>query len=139
MVARIATLSKRGRPHINPIYFVRRRGLIHLGTFDSTLVARNVRANPRVEILFNVEKDPGDHRVLRIEGTAAVRYERSILRAYRIRDVAKYFATPGGVRNSLAHARQLALLRDYFRTARELGRDCVLEVVPERAELLAAP
>jgi Pyridoxamine 5'-phosphate oxidase len=46
MVARIATLSRNGRPSINPLYFVYLNGHIWLGTVDWTLAARNVNADP---------------------------------------------------------------------------------------------
>ena len=58
MVARIATLSLSGRPSVNPLYFVRRSGHIWLGTVDWTLAARNVMADPRVSVLFEVERNP---------------------------------------------------------------------------------
>jgi general stress protein 26 len=38
-VARIATVSRNGRPHVNPLYFVTGRGKIYLGTVDRTLAA----------------------------------------------------------------------------------------------------
>ena len=55
MVARIATLSLNGRPSINPLYFVYLNGHIWLGTVEWTLAARNVKAEPRVSVLFEVE------------------------------------------------------------------------------------
>jgi general stress protein 26 len=68
MVARIATLSRNGRPSINPLYFVYLNGHIWLGTSEWTLAARNVKADPRVSILFEVEQDRSPHRVLRHRG-----------------------------------------------------------------------
>ena len=59
-VARIATVSRNGRPHVNPLYFVMGNGKIYLGTVDRTLAALNVKADPRVTILFNIEREPGD-------------------------------------------------------------------------------
>jgi general stress protein 26 len=136
MVARIATLSRNGRPHVNPIYFVYVDGRIQLGTLDRTLAALNVRANPRVRILFNIERKPADRRVLLIEGQASVRSERGIHRSYVGRVVFKYILTPRGMRNLLAHFRLLPVMRRY-ESSREKGQPCVLEVVPERAEWLA--
>jgi predicted pyridoxine 5'-phosphate oxidase superfamily flavin-nucleotide-binding protein len=72
MVARIATPSRNGRPSINPLYFVQVNGQIWLGTVEWTLAARNVQADPRVRVLFEVERDPSDARVLRIRGRARV-------------------------------------------------------------------
>lgn len=136
MVARVATLSGTGRPSINPLYFVQVSGKIWLGTVVWTLAARNVRADPRVSVLFEVERDPGDRRVLRIRGRARVRTDRSAQRSYDLRVARKYLVTPGGIRNILAHVRELRLRRRYHAQSAEKGRPCVIEVTPDTAEFL---
>ena len=55
MVARIATISRNGRPHVNPLYFVVEHDHVHLGTATYTLAAHNARANPAVQVLFEIE------------------------------------------------------------------------------------
>lgn len=57
MVARLSTMSKSGRPHVNPIYFVWHNGSIRLGTATGTLAARNVVGNPQVQVLLEVESE----------------------------------------------------------------------------------
>src|SRR5438552_472087 len=94
MVARIATLSRTGRPSINPLYFVCQSGRIWLGTSDWTLAARNVRADPRVSILFEVERDQAPRRILRISGRAIVRTDPKAQRSYNLRAARKYLLTP---------------------------------------------
>jgi general stress protein 26 len=136
MVARIATLSRNGRPSINPLYFVYLNGHIWLGTSDWTLAARNVKADPRVSVLFEVEQVPSDHRVLRIRGRANLRMERKVQRSYGLRVAHKYLLTPGGIRNALTHIRQLPLRRTYHAQSAEKGQPCVIEVTPEQAEFL---
>lgn len=136
MVARIATLSRNGRPSINPLYFVYLKGHIWLGTVDWTLAARNVKADPRVSVLFEVEQDPSDHRVLRIRGRASVRTDQKAQRSYGLRVARKYLLTPGGIRNALAHIRQLPLMRNYRAQGAEKGQSCIIEVTPEQAEFL---
>lgn len=138
MVARIATVSRNGRPHVNPLYFVCGNGKIYLGTTDRTLAALNVKANPRVTILFNIEREPNDRRVLRIHGSAIVRTDARLSRWYIPRDVRKYFMSRRGLGNTLAHARLLPVLRRYVSSG-EKGKACVLEVRSEGAELLIAP
>ncbi len=136
MVARIATLSSNGRPSINPLYFVYLNGHIWLGTVDWTLAARNVKADPRVSVLFEVEQDRNSHRVLRIKGRASVRTDRKVMRSHDLRAVRKVILTPGGIRNTLAHIRQLSLRRRYHAQAGEKGQACVIEVIPELVEFL---
>src|SRR5579859_3698609 len=136
MVARIATLSHNGRPSINPLYFVYLNGHIWLGTVDWTLAARNVKADPRVSVLFDVEQDPSDRRVLRISGRASVRMDQKAQRSYNLRVARKYILTPGGIRNELAHIRQFSLRSTYRAQGAEKGQPCVIEVTPEQAEFL---
>ncbi len=136
MVARIATLSRNGRPSINPLYFVYLNCHIWLGTADWTLAARNAKADPRVSVLFEVEQDPSDQRVLRITGRASVRTDPKVQRSYNLRAVRKYFMTPGGIRNALAHMRQIPPMHTYHAQSAEKGQSCVIEVTPEQAEFL---
>ncbi len=138
MVARIATLSRSGRPSINPLYFVCVPGRIWLGTSDWTLAARNVQADPRVSVLFEVERDPLPRRVLRISGRACVRTDLKGQRSYNRRVAGKYVLTPGGIRHYLAHLRQLKLQRLYHAQSAEKGQACVIEVTPLHVELLPA-
>ena len=136
MVARIATLSRNGRPSINPLYFVYVNSRIWLGTPDWTLAVRNVKADPRVRVLFEVERDPHDQRVLRISGPASIREEREVLRSYNLRVARKYILTPGGIHNFLTHLQQLPLRRYYVAQNAQKGHPCVIEVIPEQVELL---
>jgi general stress protein 26 len=138
MVARIATVSRNGRPHVNPLYFVCRHGTIYLGTTDRTLAALNVTSDPRVTLLFNIEAEPDDRRVLRIHGNATVRADARLSRWYLYRDVRKYFMSRRGFQNTLAHVRLLPLVRRFISSG-EKGKECVLEVQPDVAELLTAP
>ena len=138
MVARIATVSRNGRPHANPLYFVYRNGIIYLGTTDRTLAALNIKANPRVTVLFNIESEPNDRKALRIHGNAIVRTDSTLCGRYVLRDVRKYFMSRRGLGNTLAHARLLPIVRRYVASG-EKGKACVLEVRPDEATLLTAP
>lgn len=136
MVARIATLSRTGRPSVNPLYFVRVGGDVWLGTADWTLAARNVRSDPRVTVLFEVEPGRGDPRVVRMHGRARVRTDPQIVRSYALRVARRYVLTPGGIRNMLGHAGKLGLRRRYYAQSRRKGRACVLEVAPDGADII---
>jgi general stress protein 26 len=136
MVARIATLSRSGRPSVNPLYFIYFNSKIWLGTPEWTLAARNVKADPRVSMLFNVEQDPGDRRVLRVSGQARVRTDSEALRSYNPRVARKYILTRGGITNWLTHPRQLWLRRYYTAQSAQKGLAGVIEVTPEKIELL---
>lgn len=136
MVARLATVSKTGRPHANPLYFVVEGPHIHLGTVLGTLAARNVAANPAVQILFEVESDPDDQRVVRVEGAAEIRTDREMLRRYRRRDARKYFGSPRSWWLTLTHTHQMWLTRRYLSAAGANEGHCVIVVEPTNAEIL---
>lgn len=133
MVARIATVSRTGRPHVNPLYFVVEDGHVYLGTATYTLAAHNVGANPAVQILFEVERDPADRRILRMDGTAVVRTDPPLMARYRRAVARKYVVTPRGLWNMLVHPRQWGPMRRHLGG----GAACVIDVSPTAVELLA--
>lgn len=136
MVARLATVSRTGRPHVNPIYFVLDGPRIWMGTVTGTLAARNVAANPSVQLLFEAEGDPSDRRLVRVDGTATIRTDPELLREYKRRDARKYFRSLRGLVMSLRHLRRLFLTTKYLSTADPESRHCVIEVEPTRIEVL---
>ena len=135
MVARIATVSRTGRPHVNPLYFVEIDGHIHLGTARYTLASHNVAANDRVQVLFEVEGAASDRRILRMDGTAVVRTDARLMKRYRRGVARKYMVNPGGVWNLLVHPRQWGPMRRHVGG----GEACVLDVTPSAVELLVTP
>ncbi len=136
MVARIATLSSNGRPSINPLYFIQLNGHIWLGTSSWTLAARNVKADPRVSILFAVERDRTDRRVLQINGQARVDTDQQVQRVYARRVARKYVLTPRGILHYMMNFRLLLPMHDYHAQSAAKGPACVIDVIPELAELL---
>ena len=136
-VARIATVSRTGRPLVNPLYFAVVDGHVWLGTSEWTLAARNAAADARVQVLFEVELDPGDRRLVRLTGTAEVRTERDVLRRYSRRAAVRYILTPRHVWSALCHPRAQLRLHDYHAQGRLKGGACVIDVTPLAAEVLA--
>ena len=136
MVARIATLSRTGRPSITPLYFVYLNGHIWLGTVDWTLAVRDAKADPRVSLLFNTERNLHDHRILRVTGRANVRTDPQAQRSYVLRVAFKYSLTLDGIRHNLAHIGKIMVVRHYRAQSAAKGRSCVIDVTPEHAEFL---
>ncbi|MEP7286183.1 MAG: pyridoxamine 5'-phosphate oxidase family protein [Chloroflexota bacterium] len=136
MVARIATLSRNGRPSITPLYFVCINGHLWLSTSDWTLAARDAKANPNVSILLDMTHIPHDHRILRIMGRANVQTYTKLPRSYVFWVALKYSLSPGGLRNNLAHLRQLRLMNRYHAQSKEKGLPCIIEVTSEQVEFL---
>ncbi len=136
MIARIATLSRNGRPSITPIYFVPVDGHIWIGTSSWTLAARDVKADPRVSVLFEADRNPRDPRVLRVTGGASLRMEPNVKRAYNLRVAFKYSLTPGGILNNLSHLKLLPLMHRYHAQSAAKGPACIIDLTPEQAEFL---
>lgn len=137
MVARIATVSSNGRPHVNPLYFVLDGDDICLGTTTETLAARNVRANAFVQILFEVEGDESA-KTLRVSGPATLVHEPAALRQYKRKDARKYFRSPAALWMSITHLRQLFLTSRYLSPAKTGSAHCLIRVEPQTSEILPA-
>lgn len=132
----MATVSCSGRPHVNPIYFVVDGSRLWLGTTTSTLAARNVTANPSVQVLLEDERNPDDLPLLRISGNATIRTEPALLETYKRRDAAKYFRSWRALFMSLRHLYRLFLTTRYLSTNDSTSRHCVIEIEPTRFEIL---
>lgn len=137
MIARIATLSRTGRPSINPLYFVYTAHHLWLGTTDWTLAARNVTADPRVSVLFEMERDRAHQQILRISGRAYVRTDEEILRISNLHTLRKYILVPRGIFNFVTHAHRLLAMHYYHAQSADKGKACIIEIIPEQIELLS--
>jgi|WetSurMetagenome_2_1015567.scaffolds.fasta_scaffold296220_2 hypothetical protein len=136
MVARIATLSSNRRPSVNPLYFTVINSRIYLVTADWTLAARNVRANPQVSVLFEREGDEAARWMLRVTGQAQVRTDASVMRPCNLQVALKYIISPGGLLDTWRHRHRTRAQRLYRAGSQKKGQACVIEVTPERFELL---
>ncbi len=136
MVARIATLSRSGKPSITSLYFVYAEGHLWLGTDDWTLAARQIKSNPHVSVLLQIEREPGRKRILRITGSAAVKTDAQILRSSDLRLAFKYVLTPGAILNRLAYLHLRRALSGYHAQNANKGLRCVIDVTPEQIEFL---
>lgn len=134
MVARVGTLSPKGRPHLTPLWFVHDRGKVYMTSRDGSPAARNVSAHPAVVLLFDAERAPRSDRILRVQGRAAFRKDRSLMQRVVSREACKYWLGPGGLCHLLTHLPKAPLVMRYYA---ERQRDAgIIEVVPERAEFL---
>ena len=131
MVARLATLSARGRPHLTPLSFVCEGGRIYMTTAAKTLAPRNIATHPSVVALFDAERAARPDRVLRIRGHARLRTDRDAQRIILRRGARKYYLCASGLLSVLQHLYKLPVWLSAFFA----GVDTVVvEVVPETAE-----
>ena len=91
-------------------------------------------------MLFDGERGPASGRLLRVRGRGVYRRERGIVARVLLGLARKYFLTPPGLRNMLAHARRVpAAMRFYAGPAweeRGKGLGLIIEVLPEGFEFV---
>ena len=114
-ILRLATVDKKGSPHIVPVWYLYKDGNFYVGTNTSTKKAKNVRKNSKVSFCV----DLGVHSP--IIGVMGIGNAKLILR-----------------KNDVARIAKKILLR-YFKSlnnksAQELlsQTDCIIEIVPKK-------
>ena len=136
MTVRVATLSADGVPHITPLRFIEDNGTLYALTRTVTLVARHVRAEPDVVLLFDAERTAGP--VLRMRARGSVRDDPVRLAWCERQAVRRYFLRPGAIWNLLTHPRSLPAWVRARRTARP-EETALIAFVPVSAEFVARP
>ncbi len=58
IVAKIATISSKGNPHISALWFEEREGDIIFNTWGTTRAAKNLKQNPRAALLIDTNEFP---------------------------------------------------------------------------------
>lgn len=114
-ILRLATVDKKGIPHIVPVWYLYKNGNFYVGTNTSTKKAKNVRKSPKVSFCV----DLGVHSP--IFGVMGIGNAKLILR-----------------KNDVSRIAKKILLR-YFKSlknksAQELlsQTDCIIEIVPKK-------
>jgi PPOX class probable F420-dependent enzyme len=88
-VARIATVSASGTPHVVPVCHVLAGGKLYFGSGRRGTKVRNLRANPRVTVTVDLYSDAWDAlKGVMVQGTATIvekgpRFRRLRARLYR--------------------------------------------------------
>lgn len=134
MNMRVATLSTHGVPHITPLRFLYDGRSIYAITRMVTLVARHVRSQPNVVLLFDAEGRAGP--ALRIRANAVLRNDPELPSWMKRQAVTKYFLRPGGIWNLLKHWRRLPAWTQE-RSGSTAEKRALIEFVPVAAEFLS--
>jgi len=114
-ILRLASVDKKGSPHIVPVWYLYKNGNFYVGTNTSTKKAKNVRKNPKVSFCI----DLGVHSP--IIGVMGIGNAKLILR-----------------KNDVSRIAKKILLRYFKRlnnkSAQELlsQTDCIIEIIPKK-------
>jgi PPOX class probable F420-dependent enzyme len=76
--AKLATVQADGRPHVTPIWFVIDDGDLVFNTWHTGVKARNIRRDPRVALVVDLEEPP--YAFVIVEGTAQISTDLSAIR-----------------------------------------------------------
>jgi len=114
-ILRLATVDKKGIPHIVPVWYLYKNGNFYVGTNTSTKKAKNVRKDPKVSFCV----DLGVHSP--IIGVMGIGNAKLILKKSHVSRIAE------------------KILLRYFKSlnnksAQELlsQTDCIIEIVPKK-------
>jgi general stress protein 26 len=115
-ILRLATIDRRGNPHIVPVWYNYWNDKFYIGTNTGTIKAKNIKDNPRVSFCIDVGINSPD-----IFGIMGVGRARLVLENKRVKSVAKkilcrYF-------KSLNNKSAQQLLKD---------TDCIIEIIPKK-------
>ena len=130
MVVEVATLSRKGRPFVTPLWFVVDGGVLYATTGPGSRAGRNLTARPEVTLLFH----DGGAPPLRMRGTATCHRGLPSWRVL-LRVAAKYYVAPGGLLLELRNARRWRLRQLFYRQVK--GGFGHLRIVPGAAEFLS--
>ena len=70
LLARLATASRDGQPHVVPVWFMWEDGFIWVSSFRSTKKISDLEKNPKCAIVIDVEQAEKQMAAVAIEGTA---------------------------------------------------------------------
>ncbi|MGQ0795053.1 MAG: pyridoxamine 5'-phosphate oxidase family protein [Nitrosopumilaceae archaeon] len=114
-ILRLATIDKKGTPHIVPVWYLYEKGFFYIGTNTGTQKAKNVKRNPKISYCV----DAGIHSP--IYGVMGIGIGKLILKKKTVSDMAK------------------KILLRYFenlnnRSAQELFEqtDCIIKIIPRK-------
>lgn len=134
LIARIATHSAKGWPALTPLWFIEHGGHLYATTGAGTLAASNAARDPAAAVLLDAEAGGASAHILRLYGRATVHRG---LPSWRILAsfARKYYLSPAGMRCEWANRSRWDLRRRYYAQSEPV----VIEIVPERAELMRRP
>jgi hypothetical protein len=118
---------------MTPLWFLAHGGRLHLGTARTSVVVRNVKADPDVAVLLDLPgRAGGSDHLLQLRGRATVREGIPSLPVL-LGLARKYYLA--GWRSEFAHARLWRLRTRYYAQA----EGAVLQIEPLEAELVRRP
>jgi PPOX class probable F420-dependent enzyme len=92
-VCRLATVDRRGQPHVVPVWHIILDGDLYIETSPDSKKARNLRTNPRMALVVDAGETFDTYKGVMIQGTVEFVKDRRMLERFREAMAQRYFGT----------------------------------------------
>jgi PPOX class probable F420-dependent enzyme len=92
-VSRLATVDRRGQPHVVPVWHILLDGDIYIETSPTSKKARNLKASPKVALVIDAGDRFDTYKGVMIQGTVQVVKDKRMLARFLDAMAQRYFGT----------------------------------------------
>jgi PPOX class probable F420-dependent enzyme len=92
-VCRLATVDRRGQPHVVPVWHIMLDGDLYIETSPDSKKGRNLKANPEVAVVVDAGDSFNAYKGVMIQGTVEFVKDKKMLARFREAMAQRYFGT----------------------------------------------
>ncbi len=92
-VCRLATVDRRGQPHVVPVWHIIMDGDIYIETSPNSKKGRNLKANPKMALVIDAGDNFDAYKGVMIQGTVEFVKDKRVLARFRDAMAQRYFGT----------------------------------------------
>ena len=92
-VCRLATVDRRGQPHVVPVWHILLDGDLYIETSPNSKKGRNLKANPKVALVVDAGDGFNAYKGVMIQGSVEFVKDKKMLARFREAMAQRYFGT----------------------------------------------
>jgi len=92
-VCRLATVDRRGQPHVVPVWHILLDGDIYIETSPNSKKGQNLKVNPKIALVVDAGDAFDDYKGVMIQGTVQIVKDKRMLARFRDAMAQRYFGT----------------------------------------------
>jgi len=92
-VCRLATVDRRGQPHVVPVWHIMLDGDIYIETSPNSKKGRNLKVNPKMALVVDAGDGFDAYKGVMIQGTVEFVKDKQMLARFRDAMAQRYFGT----------------------------------------------
>ena len=92
-VCRLATVDRRGQPHVVPVWHILLDGDLYIETSPDSKKGRNLKANPKIALVVDVGDRFDTYKGIMIQGKVEFEKDKKMLARVREAMAQRYFGT----------------------------------------------